>query len=130
MRAHPSWFPTAQPAPPDDARNYVPVARPGHRAPHLWLDDGAALYDRFGTGFNLLVLGESPPDPSTIVAAADAAGLPLDVVRITEPAAREIYGADLVLVRPDLMVGWRSNSVPAEPAAVIDRLRGAAQLPN
>ncbi len=122
----PIVVPDGTPAPPDDARNYVPVARPGHRAPHLWLDDGAALYDRFGPGFNLLVLGESPPDPSGIVAAADVAGLPLDLVRITEPAAREIYGADLVLVRPDLMVGWRSDSVPAEPAGIIDKLRGAA----
>ncbi len=126
----PIVVPDGTPAPPDDARTYVPVARPGHRAPHLWLDDGAAIYDRFGPCFNLVVLGESPPDPSQIVAAASAAGLPLEVLRVTEPAAREIYGADLVLVRPDLMVGWRSDSVPADPAAVIDQLRGAAHLPN
>ena len=29
-------------------------------------------------------------------------------------AARDIYGSDLVLVRPDLHVVWRGNSLPGE----------------
>jgi len=31
-----------------------------------------------------------------------------------------------VLVRPDGHVGWRGDASPSDPAAVIDRLRGAA----
>ncbi len=112
------------PEPPDDPRRYVPVARPGHRAPHIWLDDGDALYDRFGPDFNLLVLGAA--DPTPVADAAAAAGMPLRVVRIAEPLVREVYEADLTLIRPDLMVAWRGNAAPANVGDLIDAVRGAA----
>jgi len=117
--------PDGTPEPADDARRYIPVARPGHRAPHVWLEDGAALYDRFGQGFNLLQLGVTPPDVSRFVDAAKAASLPLTVVRIDDALVAEVYAAQLVLVRPDLMVAWRGDSVPPDVQAVVDRVRGA-----
>lgn len=30
---------------------YLPVGRPGHRAPHLWLDKARSTLDLFGKGF-------------------------------------------------------------------------------
>ncbi|NBX18714.1 MAG: hypothetical protein EBR09_15280, partial [Proteobacteria bacterium] len=33
-------------------------AGPGARAPHLWLSEDLALFDRFGTGFTLLCMGK------------------------------------------------------------------------
>ena len=33
-----------------------------------------------------------------------------------EPRLREIYGTDLLLLRPDLHVAWRGDRSPAEPA--------------
>jgi hypothetical protein len=32
------------------------------------------------------------------------------------PPLREVYGADLLLLRPDLHVAWRSDTSPADPA--------------
>ncbi len=118
------------PEPPDDARRYLPVARPGHRAPHVWLDDGAALFDKMGQDFTLLRIGDAPPDGSGIVAAAAAAGLPLEVLTVTEPIVAEVYEASLVLVRPDMMVAWRSNEAPDNPGALIDTVRGARPSPQ
>jgi 2-polyprenyl-6-methoxyphenol hydroxylase-like FAD-dependent oxidoreductase len=111
--------------PPDNARQYLPIARPGHRAPHVWLDDGAALYDRLGRDVTLLVTGPTAPDVTGIVDAAAAVGLPLEVLHVTDPIAAEVYEATLILIRPDLMIAWRANELPADPAALIDTIRGA-----
>jgi hypothetical protein len=36
-----------------------------------------------------------------------------------------LYEQPLVLVRPDGHVAWRGGAVPAEPAALVDHVRGA-----
>ena len=115
------------PEPADDARRYVPVARPGHRAPHVWLDDGQALFDRLGPDFTLLRIGPDAPDVTPIIDAAAAAGLPLQVLELVEPMVAEVYAASLVLIRPDLMIGWRSNDCPEAEvaAALVNTVRGA-----
>jgi len=41
-------------------------------------------------------------------------GPQLDIVQVDNNRAREVYGYDLILVRPDLHVVWRGNSVPAD----------------
>jgi hypothetical protein len=64
-------------------------------------------------------------DATDLCKAAQAAGLPLAVEMIHESAARELYGSDWVLVRPDQHVAWRGDSLPRNPAALIDRIRGA-----
>ena len=117
--------PDSTPAPPDDPRCYTPVARPGHRAPHVWLESGEAIYDLLGPDFNLLILAGTSHDVDPIVAAAAALGLPLQVTEISEPAVRDVYQADLVMIRPDLMVAWRGHHPPSDPAALIDTIRGA-----
>lgn len=43
---------------PDAIHDYVPTARPGHRAPHVWIDQAShrtSTLDLFGDGFVLLV---------------------------------------------------------------------------
>ncbi|MGH1492421.1 MAG: FAD-dependent monooxygenase [Acidimicrobiales bacterium] len=117
------------PEPPDDARKYLPIARPGHRAPHVWLDSGDALFDRLGPGFTLLRVGDSPPDTSALIEAAATVGVPLTVLDLTEPIVSEVYEAALVLIRPDMMIAWRSDEAPADPAALVDTVRGAADKP-
>ena len=52
----PICWPDGTPAPPDDSRAYTQTARPGHRAPHVWLADGRSTLDLFGRGFVLLRL--------------------------------------------------------------------------
>ena len=108
----------------DDAYDYVPSARPGHRAPHLWLDDGDALCDRFADGFTLLRT-DAGVDVSGLVAAAGDVGLPLSVLNLEMPAIRARYEAALVLIFPDGHVAWRGDTAPDDPRALIDRVRGA-----
>src|SRR4029077_3333447 len=53
----PICVPDDTPAPPQETANYVQTARPGHRAPHLWLAPKQSTLDLFGRGFVLLRLG-------------------------------------------------------------------------
>ncbi|MHA6757939.1 FAD-dependent monooxygenase [Streptacidiphilus sp. PAMC 29251] len=116
------------PAPPDAFTDYTPSGVPGGRAPHLWLDDehgpGSSLFDRFGTGFTLLSLCPRHEDTGPLVAAARSRGIPLDVVRIDDPVAHDLYGRGLVLVRPDQHIAWRGNRLPSDSGALLDRVSG------
>jgi hypothetical protein len=47
-------------------------------------------------------------------------------ISLDEPEVAEMYQRRLVLVRPDGHVAWRDDRAPANPLAVIDRVRGAA----
>ncbi len=113
------------PQTPYETSRYIPTARPGHRAPHLWLSDGTALFDHFGQGFTLLVLGPHEVECSRLEHAACFRGLPLTVLRRSESELRELYQASLVLIRPDQHVAWRSDTEPEDPGAVLDVLCGA-----
>jgi hypothetical protein len=44
-----------------------------------------------------------------------ALGAPLQVLDIADAAPRDIYGCDLLLLRPDMHVAWRGNALPPEP---------------
>jgi len=110
--------------PPDAANVYVPTATPGGRAPHVWLGDGRSLFDRLGFDFTLLRLGPQPPSAAPFAAAARSAGIPLQVVEIAAVEVRELYGADLVLLRPDQIVAWRGSTPPAEAPELLARLTG------
>jgi hypothetical protein len=98
--------------PEDNLMKYVPTTWPGARLPHAWLDDGSALHDRIGDGFTLLRLGRTQADaaPLTRVFASHRASFA--VLDIADERPREIYGYDLLLLRPDLHVVWRGNSLP------------------
>src|SRR5690606_6297170 len=93
-------------APPDTANLYLPSGLPGHRAPHVWLDGQVSLFDRFGQGFTLLRLGAAAQaaPPARLPGHAPVHDLPLDCAQ-----ARDLYGADYVLVRPDQHIAWRGN---------------------
>lgn len=117
--------PDGAPDPSDDPGVYVPAARPGWRLPHLWLDDGASLFDHLGNGFTLLRLGGSRADTSGLQRAASQRGVPLKLLEVPNPAARQLYERDLVLVRPDHHVAWRGDTVPEDALVLIDRVRGA-----
>ncbi|HLI22040.1 MAG TPA: FAD-dependent monooxygenase, partial [Stellaceae bacterium] len=119
----PIVVPDGTAAPPMDSVSYAPTTRPGHRAPHDWIGTGRSMLDLFGRGFTLLRFGAA--DPSPLVAAAQSAGMPLDVVDLDNAAAERLYERKLVLVRPDGHVAWRGDAAPAAPRAIVDRVRGA-----
>jgi 2-polyprenyl-6-methoxyphenol hydroxylase-like FAD-dependent oxidoreductase len=110
--------------PPDEPATYVPSARPGARAPHVWLDDGRSTLDLFGRGFALLRFAGAP-HISPIETAARHRGVPLRVEDVASEEAAALYERRLVLVRPDGHVAWRADALPDDPLALIDKVRGA-----
>lgn len=113
------------PAPPDDANVYVPSAKPGGRAPHLWLPDGRSWFDTFGRDWTLLVLGPNENDLGAWLSQARQRGLDLKVVSRPEPELQSLYQARLTLIRPDQIVAWRGDAC-ADVPAVWDRVLGFA----
>src|SRR5258705_9786758 len=82
----PIVVPDGTPAPSLEGRTYTQVARPGARAPHVWLREGRSTLDLYGRGFVLLRLGAHAPSGEGIASAAASAGVPLDIVTLDEPA--------------------------------------------
>lgn len=113
----------------DDFVNYTPSSVPGGRAPHFWLDDGrgfgSSLFDRLGTGFTLLRLGGKAPATSALAEAAAQAAIPFTIVDCPDDEARDLYGCDLALIRPDQHVAWRGNAVAPDADRLLARVIGA-----
>jgi hypothetical protein len=112
-------------APPHSIGDYRPTTRPGARAPHAWLPDGRSTLDLFGRGFVLLRLGNGAPDCAAFEAAFARRRVPLTVVAIADARVCELYERRFVLVRPDGHVAWRGDTLPDDPLAVADLVRGA-----
>lgn len=111
-------------APNWSAEAYTPSTWPGARPPSVFLEDGTALFDRFGPGFTLLRFADVGVE--RLVDAARERGVPLWVVDLRDDHARSLYERDLVLIRPDQHVAWRGDHAPENAGAVVDRVRGAA----
>jgi 2-polyprenyl-6-methoxyphenol hydroxylase-like FAD-dependent oxidoreductase len=105
--------------PPDRANEYVQTACPGGRAPHAWLDGDISLFDRFGPEFTLLRLTDDA-DTGPLERAAGDLDVPLTTVDAREHILRDIYEADLALIRPDQVVAWRGNGSPDDPKRVLE----------
>jgi 2-polyprenyl-6-methoxyphenol hydroxylase-like FAD-dependent oxidoreductase len=125
----------------DPVTDYVPSARPGSRAPHVWLMRGneqISTIDLFGPHFVLLAgrdggawrqaaqgIATSLPPLMAFTIGRDG-----DLVD-TDGNWHDAYGVDTdgaVLVRPDGHVAWRSRSGASNPGLVLrtalDRLFG------
>ena len=111
--------------PPDRANEYIPSAVPGGRAPHAWLADGRSLYDTLGFEFSLLRLGPNAAAGASFAKAAASRAMPLTIVDRPEAEIRDLYGADLALIRPDQIVAWRGNSVPEDVDKLLALVTGA-----
>lgn len=112
-------------SPPADAANvYIPSASPGGRLPHLWLDGGGSLFDDLGFEWTLLSFGAEARSEAAFLAAATRRGIELELLRIDEPGASDLYGAALLLVRPDQIVAWRGSDVQCDPESIFDCVLG------
>jgi hypothetical protein len=80
-----------------------------------------------GRDFTLVSLASA--NASAFVEAARALTIPLAQLDLSrEPAAsglRELYGADLALIRPDQHLAWRGDA-RADARAVLERVTGRA----
>lgn len=115
--------------------DYVPDARPGHRAPHLWLErDGqqVSTIDLIGYGrFTLFTTPEGAAWRAAFLRALDERRLQGRAWTVgaggdlTDPSGRfrELYGlphGGAVLVRPDGHVAFRSTDGEGEPPDILD----------
>jgi 2-polyprenyl-6-methoxyphenol hydroxylase-like FAD-dependent oxidoreductase len=116
--------------PPDHFMLYVPSARPGCLAPHLWLADGSSLYDHFGNGFTLLVTDGDLREANELLAVAANHNVPLKIVALSDQRLKGRYEARFALIRPDQHVGWRGNSLPADKDGLLERLTGSHHTPS
>jgi 2-polyprenyl-6-methoxyphenol hydroxylase-like FAD-dependent oxidoreductase len=105
---------------------YVPTTWPGTRLPHAWLDDRSAVQDRIGNRltYTLLRLGGTQADTTGLARAFAARGAPLQVLDLPDQRPREIYGYDLLLLRPDMHVAWRGNAPPEDAETLARRVMG------
>ena len=124
--ASPVVVPDGSDATADAVGVYIPTARPGHLAPHAWLDEERCIYDLLGRGFSLLRFTREPDAGMDLIRAAEARNIPLTVVDLDDEAMKHLYGADLVLVRPDQHVAWRGKPSGDAPN-VLDTVCGLSQ---
>jgi 2-polyprenyl-6-methoxyphenol hydroxylase-like FAD-dependent oxidoreductase len=99
-------------------REYHPTTWPGARLPHVFLADGTPIQDRIPDGYSILRLGRSQADTRPLAAAIRSYGAPVIVLEIADEAPRDVYGYDLLLLRPDMHVVWRGNRPPEDPEAL------------
>jgi 2-polyprenyl-6-methoxyphenol hydroxylase-like FAD-dependent oxidoreductase len=125
----PICVPDGVPAPIDEPGEYLETTRPGSRAPHYWIEPDRSTLDLFGQGFVLVhdTSGEAVRVAQEIATVAAGLNVPVELFPIGDDELRRRYERDLVLVRPDGYVGWRSGAVLNESIpAVIDVVRGAS----
>lgn len=120
----PIIVPDGTPAPPDEVSTYTQTARPGSRAPHVWLAPGRSTLDLFGRSFVLLRF-DAVVDATAFERAARVVRMPLRIIDLEHPEAARVYERKLVLVRPDGHVAWRGDAIPEDVQEVVDTVRGA-----
>ena len=115
----------------DPVTQYVPSARPGERAPHVWLERDGQRQSTIDllVGFVLMTGADGQAWEEAARNLASRVSLPLQTYIIggsgvadPEGRWREAYGVDetgAVLVRPDGIVGWRSKSSSPAPLEVL-----------
>jgi putative polyketide hydroxylase len=124
------------PKPPVSSAHYEPQARPGHRAPAVWLDTSAgpaSTIDHYDQVFTLLLgvdggswrpQGTAPGPLQVLQIGHD----PLDRAEMDLHVAYGITSSGAVLVRPDGHVAWRASSLPADPAGTLETALNALGL--
>ena len=118
----PLIVPDGTPSPPRSSASYEATARPGHRAPHAWISEGKSTLDMFGASFVLATF--TGADTRPFAQAALDRRIPLRIELIDDADIAALYGAPLVLVRPDGHVCWRGTAGD-DSRRILDAVRGA-----
>lgn len=106
-----------------DMTDYLPIAAPGNRLPHSWVEQGLSIYDLLGREFTII---GSASAASALSAACATRGVPVKVLADPRVDAEELFGAAVVLVRPDQHIAWLGDAPTDADAAIIldDALTG------
>jgi hypothetical protein len=126
---------TSPPPVADSYSDYVQMATPGCRAPHIWLghpDAQLSTLDLFGSAFTLLAAPEARAWCDAAAAARSALRVRIDCYRIGAAAlndsgafasAYDVQSDGAVLVRPDGYVAWRKRSLPVTGAELEEAVK-------
>jgi hypothetical protein len=84
------------------------------------------MQDRIGYdhGYTLLRLGASVADASGLERAFKSYGAPFRVLDVADANARDVYGYDLILLRPDMHIVWRGQRAPEDPQRLAAKATG------
>jgi hypothetical protein len=100
-------------------KQYTPSTFPGARAPHVFLKDGkTSILDTYGPEWTLVVFTDEnestlTKSASLIANEAEKISMPLKCVFLKyEKHVHAIWGCNIVLVRADGHVAWRSQESP------------------
>lgn len=107
-------------------RSYEAIAWTGVRLPHIWVKDGVSILDLIGDTFAILRMGKNVEAADALVQAFRDRGAPITVIDLPEDKYRSLYGCNYFLVRPDLHIAWRSNTLPDDPAKLAALVTGHA----
>jgi 2-polyprenyl-6-methoxyphenol hydroxylase-like FAD-dependent oxidoreductase len=101
--------------------DFTPSSTPGCRLPFAKLADGRPVYDALGPGYTL-VRYDSDVAVAPLTDAMRSNGVPFNIVDI--PPAQPPSDHKLILTRTDQHVAWRGDSIPDNPAHLVDKLLG------
>lgn len=111
------------PPPEWDWQRITPSTWPGGRPPSVRLAGDVPLFDELGRGFALVDFSVAEAGKG-IVDRAARRGVPLRHVVVDDDNARAMWERDLVLVRPDQHVAWRSDKPPEDWDVVLEHVCG------
>lgn len=116
---------------------YIPSTWPGPRAPHVFLTDGkTSIFDRYGPDFTIVDFTVAGHAADEFVAVAATLNVPITKLHLPDELyCRAIWERDVVLVRPDGFVAWRSLpdeslSIDGEKVKNILLIATGRQAPN
>jgi 2-polyprenyl-6-methoxyphenol hydroxylase-like FAD-dependent oxidoreductase len=100
-----------------------PSTWPGARAPSIFTAGQTQVLDLLGKDFTLVDLSDRHAGKD-LAAEANERGIPMRYLPVGDNTVREHWERNLVLIRPDQHVAWRSDRVPDNWDAVLERVTG------
>ncbi|HEX5213140.1 MAG TPA: FAD-dependent monooxygenase [Pseudolabrys sp.] len=124
----PIVWPEAGDIPEADFMKYLPTTFPGARLPHVWCDNGHSVHDHIlNDRYMLLILGGTKTNVVPLLRCFVVFGALLEVREIPDARVRDVYGCDLILLRPDMHIVWRGNHLPENVGKLVAIATGHAK---